>query len=311
MIDKLRRLKLSYAVYNFFHKQQLLHNVEKYRKIGLKKKYYSSISSRDFENVDPNLLKKDVHVPVVTETSFFKNSDADLQKHILEFDKTGYIVVPSYLSHEKADAANQEIDRLLTEKKVSLNSVNKIMFAFHHSKLLESIGNSAEIIEFLSSLAKGNIKLFQSINFLMGSQQKTHSDSIHMTTFPEGGLIAIWIALEDIDESNGALHYYPGSHTLPYYLNKDYNNEGTALFLGNSGYHQYEQMLQDKVKELQLEKKIFRAKKGDMLIWHANLLHGGESHPDRSKTRKSMVFHYYDVDCICYHEISQRPTLME
>jgi hypothetical protein len=47
-----------------------------------------------------------------------------------------------------------------------------------------------------------------------------------------------------------------------------------------------------------------------MMIWHANLFHGGEPHLDKSKTRKSVVFHYFDENSICYHEITQRPALM-
>jgi ectoine hydroxylase-related dioxygenase (phytanoyl-CoA dioxygenase family) len=131
-----------------------------------------------------------------------------------------------------------------------------------------------------------------------------------MTTFPLGGLLGVWIALEDIDEDNGPLHYYPKSHLLPYYLNADYGNEGNSLLLGPKDYTEYEKMIEGKVKELSLQKKIFTAKKGDLLIWHANLLHGGEPHNNKSKTRKSMVLHYYNTDCICYHEITQRPALM-
>jgi len=132
-----------------------------------------------------------------------------------------------------------------------------------------------------------------------------------MTTFPLGGLIGVWIALEDIDIDNGALHYYPGSHRLPYYMNRDYDNEGSYWKLGKNGYRAYEQMLGEKVKELQLEKEIFTCKKGDMLIWHANILHGGEPHTNKAKTRKSMVFHYFDENSICYHEVTQRPALFE
>lgn len=165
--------------------------------------------------------------------------------------------------------------------------------------------------QLLAHLIPGNPVLFQSINFLTGSQQKTHSDSIHMTTFPLGGLLGVWIALEDIDETNGALHYYPGSHKLPYYLNSDYDNVGTKWKIGPKDYTHYEKMMEQKIEENKLEKTIFRAKKGDLLIWHANLFHGGEPQADKSKTRKSMVFHYYDDQCICYHEITQRPALMD
>ena len=50
-------------------------------------------------------------------------------------------------------------------------------------------------------------------------------------------------------------------------------------------------------------------KKGDVLIWHANVLHGGEKMTNPDSSRKSMVFHYYTDDAVCFHEITQRPTL--
>ena len=34
-------------------------------------------------------------------------------------------------------------------------------------------------------------------------------------------------------------------------------------------------------------------------------------HFDKNKTRKSVVFHYYAENRICYHEITQRPALFE
>ena len=160
------------------------------------------------------------------------------------------------------------------------------MFALHHSQLLRDTGKDEKLIELLNVLIDGKAKLFQSINFLSGSEQDTHSDSIHMTTYPLGGLLGVWIALEDIDETNGALHYYPGSQNLPYYLNEEYDNVGTKFLIGDKDYTAYEKMLQEKIATLGLQKEIFRAKKGDVLIWHANLMHGGEAHTDKSKSRK-------------------------
>jgi len=187
----------------------------------------------------------------------------------------------------------------------------KLMFVIHYSEIIKNIGNDKNLLEFLSVLLDGHAKLFQSINFINGSQQKTHSDSIHMTTYPLGGLLGVWIALEDVDESNGALHYIPKSHKLPYFLNSDYDNEGSFLKIGKKSYKAYEEFLEEKVKELGLKKEVFKAKKGDLLIWHANILHGGEPHLDKLKTRKSLVYHYFDENSVCYHEVTQRPALFE
>jgi phytanoyl-CoA hydroxylase len=305
----IKRLKLSYMVYNFFQRKKLFHNVPLYKKIGLKKFYFSSVSSKDFKNIDASLLKNKNALPA-EQTTLFKELSAKSQENIQAFNETGYVLLEKYFSSELVDKINHEIDTLIANKTVSYRYINKIMFAFHHSELIRSVGENIKLLELLSALLEGDATLFQSINFLMGSQQKTHSDSIHMTTFPLGGLLGVWIALEDIDEESGPLHYYPGSHKFPYYLNSDYNNEGTKFLLGDQDYTEYENMLAGKIEALKPEKKVFTAKKGDLFIWHANLMHGGEPHLNKDKTRKSMVFHYYDRNCICYHEITQRPALM-
>ncbi len=297
----IRRLKLAYMVYNFFNPKRLKHNLKHYRKLGLNKQYFSPVSSKDFKDLDPEILKKNydrsrpVNIPA-----------ADLQS----FHENGYLVLPNYLSDKQVDAVNNGIQKLIDAGEVKFRHRNKIMFAFKKLPLIKEIGTNPDLLAILSELMEGNAELFQSINFITGSEQHTHSDSVHMTTFPLGGLLGVWIALEDIEEDNGPLHYYPKSHLLPYYLNADYGNEGNKLLLGPKDYTEYEKMIESKVKELSLQKKIFTAKKGDLLIWHANLLHGGEPHHNKSKTRKSMVLHYYNTDCICYHEITQRPALM-
>jgi ectoine hydroxylase-related dioxygenase (phytanoyl-CoA dioxygenase family) len=33
-------------------------------------------------------------------------------------------------------------------------------------------------------------------------------------------MVGVWVALEDIDSSNGPLIYYPGSHRLPIFTNE-------------------------------------------------------------------------------------------
>ena len=306
----IRRLKLLYTLYNFFHKDQLVHNIPIYKKLGLNKRYYSPVSSKDFKNVPASIRSNKEDALDLKSTSLFKSANQDSKQSISDFEKNGFSILKQYLSVDQVASINTEIDNLLRSKKIQFGHGNKIMFAIHKSELLKTLGTEPKLIELLSALLGGPSALFQSINFTMGSEQHTHSDSIHMTTYPLGGLLGVWIALEDIEEDNGPLHYYPGSHKLPYYLNSDYDNEGSYFLLGDKDYTEYEKMLEGKIIEHQIEKKIFKAKRGDLLIWHANLLHGGEPHLNKSKTRKSMVFHYFNTDCVCYHEITQRPSLI-
>ncbi|MEO0627494.1 MAG: phytanoyl-CoA dioxygenase family protein [Bacteroidota bacterium] len=306
----LKRIKLLYEIYNFFHKKDLAHNAALYEKYGIKKKYYSSISSEDFEGID--LEQNGLLGPKkkASDTAFFQQLDAESKQSVEQFEETGYAVIKGFWSMETVARVNAEIERMLAEKEIDFKYGNKLMFAIHKSEFLRELCYNKEVEELLDCLIGGDAQLFQSINFINGSEQKTHSDSIHMTTFPLGGLLGAWIALEPITAENGPLHYYPKSHQLPYYMNRDYDNTGSRFLLGDKGYKAYEEMIETKVEELDIKKKIFTAGPGDLLIWHANLLHGGEPRSDKNSTRKSMVLHYFDANRICYHEITQRPALM-
>jgi ectoine hydroxylase-related dioxygenase (phytanoyl-CoA dioxygenase family) len=185
------------------------------------------------------------------------------------------------------------------------------MFANKKSTLIKTISNDLRVLHLLGFILGREVVPFQTINFIHGSEQRAHSDSVHMTTYPLGYLIAIWIALEDISQDNGPLFYYPGSHKLPYLLNHDFNEGETLLTLGKKDYVDYEDRLEELVLKNGYQPKEFHARKGDVLIWHANLVHGGAPIINKDLTRKSMVIHYFAKDVIKYHEITERPSLLE
>jgi hypothetical protein len=307
-------MKVAYIIFNLFHKRHLKYNVAAYKALGLKKKYFSPVSSKDFEELKdkkPTINDAENIQQKIEKADLFKKlSDTD-QRSLLDFDLNGFASIKHYLNAEQVDKINEEIDRLLESNAINPLGNGKIMFACRHSKIINDLGNNAGLKQLLSALFGKNAILFQSINFFSGSEQHTHSDSIHMTTFPEGGLLGVWFALEDITIENGPLHYYPGSHKLPYYMNGDYNNEGNKWLLGGKSYSEYEKMIEEKINQYQIKKQVFLAEKGDLFIWHANLFHGGEPHTNKAMTRKSMVLHYFREGDVCYHEITQRPALMD
>ena len=147
---------------------------------------------------------------------------------------------------------------------------------------------------------------FQTITSHKGSEQREHSDSIHMTTYPIGYLTASWVAFEDIHPDSGPLVYYPGSHKLPYVFSKDvgiqeddYRTRGFETF-----YEKYEPRIQEIIAERRMEPHYFHAKKGDVLFWHANLIHGGSKRRDLKLSRRALVSHYFVKGAVCYHDFS-------
>ncbi|HMZ47545.1 MAG TPA: hypothetical protein PLP28_01105, partial [Flavobacteriales bacterium] len=59
------------------------------------------------------------------------------------------------------------------------------------------------------------------------------------------------------------------------------------------------------------EAREFHARPGDVLLWHANLIHGGKKMNTPDASRKSMVIHCFADDVLCYHELTQRAAMME
>jgi len=314
LVDFLRSLKVTYSAYNLLHVSQLAHNKVPYKNAGLRKALFQSISSKDFKGLpvgDIPWMDKDASYEDVKQKLRSTNFTDDVKEQILAWKENGYLVLKNFFTPQLADSINKEIEDLLADKKVEFTLGNKVMFVNKQSELIQNIITQKSITDILSFTLGREVVPFQTINFITGSQQYAHSDSIHMTTYPLGYLIAIWVALEDVDETNGPLCYYPGSHKLPYILNHDYERGGNAITVGaDSNYLKYEEKIGEVVKTTNFTKKIFAAKKGDVLVWHANLIHGGEKITNPNSTRKSMVVHYFAKDVIKYHEITERPALL-
>jgi len=279
-----------------------------YKELGLRKRYYSSVSDSDFKGVDPGVFGPSKE-EVKAIGKKYEELSSEVKNQVAGFGDDGYAIIKGFFSEERIDAINSEVDRMLTTGEVSYKYQNKIMFAIHKSQLIYDMGADGDLMKVLDYLQGEKTSLFQSINFKTGSNQRTHSDAIHMSTFPRGRMIAVWVALEDMSLENGPLHYYPGSHRLPYVMNEDFGNTSSRWWLGPKEYSDYEDRIAEIIEEKKLKKDVFVAQKGDVLIWHANILHGGEKVVDPDSTRKSVVFHYYADKCIAFHEITERPTL--
>lgn len=132
----------------------------------------------------------------------------------------------------------------------------------------------------------------QSLYFEWGSQQALHRDPIYVQMKCPSHLAAVWIALEDIDPSSGPLVYVPGSHRLPYYQFRP----GQHLFEhGVFGQPELDAALawdRRHWEAAELAPRVFTPRRGEALIWHHSLLHGGSALQDPARTRKSFVVHF-------------------
>ena len=73
-------------------------------------------------------------------------------------------------------------------------------------------------------------------------------------------------AFEDIDEDNGPLFYYPGSHKWPSFQSEHLGISHKRIDQDYAQYPRYVELWRQLAQHQRLEKKIFKAKKGQALI---------------------------------------------
>lgn len=163
------------------------------------------------------------------------------------------------------------------------------------SEAVRSIAANARVLTLLRQLYGRSAWPFQTLNFTSGTQQPYHSDAVHFSSVPERFMCGVWVALEDIDADNGPLLYYPGSHRWPIYGNEHIGHWADEATGRTQETHR---QVWDRLVALHgLERREFHARRGQALVWAANLLHGGSKHRNPQRSRWSQVTHYYFDDC--------------
>ncbi len=236
-----------------------------------------------------------------------------------QWAEEGYVVLPRLIPEGLLDAAWQAYEQAVQRGAIKLppepaGDADRLpgRFLNPHKKVgaFCRVAKYPALMRWMGRLLGRPAKLLQTIASHKGSQQAAHSDSIHMTTYPLGYLAAAWIAFEDIGAECGPLEYYPGSHRLPYVFSHDLGISLEDMRSGGYGSYRerYEPHVQRLIAEHGLRPRYFEARKGDVLMWHANLLHGGSQRRDLRLTRKAVVAHYFARGAFVYHDLSAAPS---
>lgn len=193
-------------------------------------------------------------------------------------------------------------DVKLNPKIYHYNKSPRIIEGWKKSKAIKELALNKKIFKLLSFFYRKKPIAINTINFIKGSDQPLHSDYIHFSSSPHKYLTAAWVALEDTNIDNGPLMVVPRSHKLEI-IDYSFFNMSTPRSMNELGkyYKIYETYIKQLVKEKKLTIKPVLMKKGQALIWAANLLHGGKKITDHNSTRYSQVTHYHFENCNFYY----------
>lgn len=161
---------------------------------------------------------------------------------------------------------------------------------FHNASVAgKKLVLNSQITSFLGHVFGEKVVAMQTLTFKQGSEQGVHQDFPYVVSYNASHLAASWVALEDAHPDAGPLAYYPGSHRVRKF------DWGNGLFLNAESTYREEDFEAYLVKECErvgLKQQVFLPKKGDILIWHAALVHRGTPAKSRERTRLSLVSHF-------------------
>ena len=234
---------------------------------------------------------------------------AFLKEKLALFEKDGYVVFNQPIDHADIDAFWCEVHALMeTEPNLRFSRGTEILMneerwsrtdipdrpviraidIERYSSLAPALFLHHQIVEFLTAYYQAPPTCLQTLVFEKSSEQGLHADKYLVSPATAGenydreSLVASWVACEDADDDNGALILYPGSHHIPKPQFDDFKNNNKA----------YTDALGAICDDAGIKPKRFYAKKGDVLFWHADLVHAGGVIQDIDRTRRSLVSHY-------------------
>ena len=214
---------------------------------------------------------------------FPKATDESLIDEYLEFFEAAWDASPPTTIYMHWDRQVILIDR------EHYDDVTKVSDVHSYFAKAGELVFPPSVLRFMTQIYERPPVVFQTMTMRKGSQENLHIDTGPLTLTEPMSMAASWVALEDVQPQSGEFQFVPGSHRLPELL-----HYGTDK--GHHGdYGEYNTILQTTLRmceERGLKTERFMAKKGDVLIWHADLMHGGAPIEDPTRTRKSLVAHF-------------------
>jgi hypothetical protein len=244
-------------------------------------------------------------------------ADAELRERLRRFARDGYVVLPGAVPHQAIDTYLAQYRALCDlpgglrleapwgrgymdfSAPVSREPGCKVLDTAMLLPAGQDLCFAPAIAGFLEALFDGKALAFQSLHFEVGSRQAVHQDTAYVVVDREPlKLAASWIALEDIHAGTGELVYFVGGHRMAEYVygaaddgdaaRKHFNPERD----GGPAHDRHLRYLIEESERAGFREERFLARKGDALIWHAELPHGGATIAEAGSTRRALVTHY-------------------
>jgi len=211
------------------------------------------------------------------------------------FDRDGFVLIEGLLSEQEANEVEANTRRFIDVVIPNLTKAEAMYEDYAKPETLKQTGDmnqrdpyfagllsSPNILGLAQALLEDEV-IPKNVQFFskppgIGKATPPHQDGYYFCLQPNEAL-TVWIALDDIDDENGALHYVKGSHkngVLPH---------SASHVLGFS-----QGLTEGRVTDIG-EEVTCRVRRGDCLVHHSLTIHSaGANHSKRLRRAIGMVY---------------------
>ncbi len=230
-----------------------------------------------------------------------------------QFVEEGYLVVPAAIEEPLLARIDRELDDAVAAKVqgYEYGSSQRIRNLHQRYAGIQSLWRHPAVMRHLELIFGVPARPCQTLTYVFGSQQEAHQDTVHLTPFPAGYMCGVWVALEDVRPDSGELVVFPGTHRLP----RIYMADARCAKVTSDDWEEFGEKVVGRYREMLARggfgKVTYRPKRGTVLIWHENLLHGGSVRLDTTLSRRSIVSHYFADGAVAFYDSSGLPGNMD
>jgi hypothetical protein len=166
------------------------------------------------------------------------------------------------------------------------------------SSVIRDLCCSRELHYLLVDLLGEEMGLHFTLSGYKSTQRGWHQDDYLNPGDTMARYVAVWMAMGDIHPDSGPFQFIPGSHKWPCLRGDKVKAFVKPEIHGNT--HEWatvseyfvNKAVEKYMKEMGSETAQFDAKRGDILVWHAKMMHRGSVPGDPDLSRPALIGHY-------------------
>lgn len=212
--------------------------------------------------------------------------------------------------HLKKFIPDELIDAYVSEREVLLGKTDKWRTGWNDPcpylrvPTMRALALHAPLTTQLGVLIGSHVAgLHLCLSGFQSTERAWHQDRYLNPEYVGEHYIAAWIALDDVRADSGPFEYIPGSHRWPVIERSKVWSQMRVLGQNpdlptwpsdSEGW--VGQACENEIEARQAPRKAFLGEKGDVLLWHASLVHRGSKPIDKTLERRALICHYSSID---------------